>query len=220
MNTGNDSRWIPIPFTAQMVRAVLADEKTETRRAARFPGRYEPTAEELDNLGDCETVTYYRNDKLLTLTCPYGGEGDRLWVREAFRLPSNMDPDPAQLLAERHGENAILGVMEYVADQKNFNGGRTRNARFMPRWASRVSLLIREYADLERLRDITDKGARAEGIVPLGRGWGLLGWDLSEAKKSPREAYLHLFQKINPTAPADANPWVWVVKFARIREGA
>ena len=53
----------PILFSGDMVRAILAGEKTQTRRVAKI--------QPMD-----WSKTYFR--------CPYGQPGDRLWVRETF----------------------------------------------------------------------------------------------------------------------------------------
>ena len=61
----SESKERPILFSAQMVRAIIAGTKTQTRRAIKTPEKYQGIRE----CGFC---------------CPYGQPGDRLWVRETF----------------------------------------------------------------------------------------------------------------------------------------
>lgn len=210
--TWTEPRDAPLAFTDQMVRAERRGEKTETRRTIRWPFDGQPNADELDNLGDMESL-WVRGKPV---KCPYGLPGDTLWVREWFRLPGYMNPDPASALAEKHGVIAILGVLEYLADQQNINrAGRKRAGRFMPRWASRTTLEVVDL-NVERVGAITDQGALAEGIGMIrGAGYGLPEWDDADLRDTPRDAYLDLFYGINRTTPPRENPWVWVVKFKR-----
>lgn len=68
----------------------------------------------------------------------------------------------------------------------------------MPKWASRITLRVNE-VKAERLHEITDDGAAAEGIpLPNRDGFSLL-WDEINGKREG--------------ARWDDNPWVWVIKF-------
>lgn len=70
----------PILFSAQMVRALLAGTKTQTRRACKLLWRPGMPEMELQTLLDC---------------CPYGQPGDRLWVRHsAAFFPVYFKPIP------------------------------------------------------------------------------------------------------------------------------
>jgi hypothetical protein len=77
----------------------------------------------------------------------------------------------------------------------------------MPRWASRILLEIVSVR-VERLQDISDADAWAEGI------------DKAEVLSMPCAdgavaAYSVLWEQINGPGSWDANPWVWVVEFKR-----
>lgn len=69
------------------------------------------------------------------------------------------------------------------------------------RWASRITLEVTA-ARVERVQDITDENAVADGMVPLDRS-------------TPREMFAEVWQSIYGTW--DANPWVWVIEFRRIQ---
>ncbi|EEO7295590.1 hypothetical protein G6599_004857, partial [Salmonella enterica] len=75
-------------FNAEMVSAILSGRKTQTRRpikwkqtrfteiAERDDGSLWPWAEDCERGGD------------IWFACPYGEIGDRIWVRETFRVHS------------------------------------------------------------------------------------------------------------------------------------
>lgn len=80
--------------------------------------------------------------------------------------------------------------------------GKGRPSIFMPRWASRISLLVTDVS-AERVQDITDMGALHEGIS-------------TNEGKPLRDAFQMLWDQINGKregAAWGANPWVWVIKF-------
>jgi len=79
----------PILFKGEMVRAILEGRKTQTRRVVKEAC---PTWDRIfcDELTGCATIGVYaddgsrvRGDKFV---CPYGKKGDRLWVRETWKV--------------------------------------------------------------------------------------------------------------------------------------
>lgn len=78
----------------------------------------------------------------------------------------------------------------------------------MLRHASRITLEIVRVR-LERLQDISEEDARAEGIDD--------GWLVREKFPTAQVAYQYLWDSINAKKyPWSANPWVWVIEFRRI----
>ncbi len=67
---------------------------------------------------------------------------------------------------------------------------------FMPRWASRITLEITAVR-VERLQDISEADARAEGVTAVC-------------------AYRKLWEKIHGPGSWDVNPYVWVVEFCQV----
>lgn len=115
----------------------------------------------------------------------------------------------------------------YRADWEHSNGEQFwRPSIFMPRWASRLTLEVTDVR-VERLQDITEEDARAEGIRPFPFRpddgfpvcYGYAVEDLKTNLFDPTavRAYDRLWDSINlKRAPWDSNPWVWVVSFKRI----
>ena len=153
----------PIPFFAPMVRALLDGRKTQTRRVLKP----QPTADTVSLEADGKWwVEHEGADLRYPLPLPYA-VGDRLWVREAWRVEAAFDDrSPNQLPI---GE---IVAHQYEADGKRMFWrydhlpiGRYRHARFMPRWASRLTLTVTDVR-VQRVQDISEAEAEAEGVTP------------------------------------------------------
>jgi hypothetical protein len=92
----------------------------------------------------------------------------------------------------------------------------------MSRWASRITLEITAVR-VERLQDISEADARAEGVCELSLQQGEPGaWWTADPKnpdiagRTAICAYRKLWEKINGPDSWDANPYVWVVEFRQV----
>ena len=88
----------------------------------------------------------------------------------------------------------------------------------MPRWASRIDLEVVKVR-VERLQDISEEDSLAEGVEALR---GQFEGAFSAGKNAlsgttAKECYERLWNEINGPENWNANPWVWVVEFKRIR---
>jgi hypothetical protein len=206
----------PIPFSAPMVRAVLDGTKTQTRRIVRHQYGGAPRIVG-DGVAFLDAGRRTGPDQL----CPYGVSGDRLWVREAWRASAQHND-----LAPR--EIPVGDGIEYHADDKpDYLLGRYRHARFMMRWMSRITLEITAVR-VERLQDISEEGAIAEGVeregiyfksyekILVGPHKGKPHPHSVAPNRSPLTSYRELWESINGAGAWAANPWVWVIEFRRI----
>lgn len=203
----------PILFSDEMVRAILSGQKTQTRRIVKNTQGYtfKGMGGHIARFGHADSILYVARH------CPHGIPGDRLWVRESIRRKYLTDQvrDGATYLAD------LTPVME-----RNSRGEMARSlvtwvwkrdvlsARFMPRWASRITLEIANVR-VERLQDITFDDAIAEGVFvdfdpPDGHGF----------RSEARRLYVGIWDRINANRGYgwDTNPWVWVIEF-RVMEG-
>ena len=207
----------PILFSAPMVRAILEDRKTVTRRPVKGIA--------LEWLSPEGFTPEYTADPRNGL-CPYGQPGDRLWVREAWQADAQLDSVAPRELSP--GE-PILYPADGAVRQTGcamITPGKPRPSIHMPRSASRILLEITRVG-VERLQDISEAQAKAEGIVGVAfrpdDGWPICtGYMVGpDDGKSPLEttaarAFAGLWSSINGQENWDANPWVWVVEFKRI----
>jgi hypothetical protein len=214
----------PIIFSAPMVRAILAGTKTQTRRVVRpqppeilpayAPKVYWPARDRHMTHGDPDGAAYLQFERPgdydgahvmrggFGFRCPYGQPGDRLWVREAWKVDLNHKFYRAD--EQRPGE--LTSAMRWV------------HSIHMPRWASRITLEVTAIR-VERLQDISEADAQAEGVTPKwepgcsGRLMDALG---GFSFRPAASAYAELWEQIHGPGSWDANPWVWVVEFRRV----
>ena len=193
----------PILFSAAMVRAILSGTKTQTRRVAK--PRVYPSL--LDGGWSDSYVFDEGNREWLMRDFPYGQPGDRLWVRETWAYG-------VHALSAARCED---GPFVYAADGTTQGRlcDRWRPSIHMPRSASRLTLEITGRR-AERLQDISESDARAEGVVPSSIGEAARkmlrtykGIDLPTAILQ----YADLWDSINGAGSWASNPWVWVIDF-------
>lgn len=196
----------PILFSVEMVRAILDGRKTQTRRVIKKQPRI-----------SCELATVLADGTAVfdeahgydvhKYKCPYGAPGDTLWVRETWatvKTYDNLNPSkiprgsagrwPSVWYAADPGEAGLYSLRKH-----NYQFlGKTRPSIFLPRWASRTNLLVKNIR-VERVQDITYLDAIAEG---MDKDW-------------PEKSYRDLWDKLNAKRGYgwDVNPWVWVIEF-------
>ena len=175
----------PILFTGEMVRALLDGKKSQTRRVIK------PQPNE-GGLRYCDIATEWLDENDYEYKCPYE-VGTRLWVREAWHALDVCNKfKPRELAVETN--------IFYSCDKPQYNTtnlGKYRHARFMPRWASRITL------------EVTD--VRAENLVTLSYNDAIKeGFDSIKSFK----AY---WDKINKKRGFSwqSRPWVWIYEFKR-----
>ncbi|WP_223621214.1 hypothetical protein [Lysobacter sp. ESA13C] len=217
----------PIPFLPAMVRAVLDGTKTQTRRLVKpqpkgavfFDGQW------LDH-GHGEAGD-------TALHCPYGVAGDRLWVREPWRVGKPHDKKPPRDLWPRADGRGITVLYE-AGGWRDMGGrqtypddlamppfaGKYRPSMFMLRAFSRITLEVTGVR-VERLQDISAEDCIAEGIECFatvgGNAWrdysGGSGFSVRD-QHSTRSSFRSLWTSTG--GEWDANSWVWVVEFKRV----
>ena len=212
----------PILFSAPMVRALLNDTKTQTRRALRVQPPPETHSFHIYHHPDPRPHHWAMDgDSLLNFAvpCPYGSVGERLYVRETWQH-SNFPLGPFD------EDCSVFYRADYMDDPHGPDGEKSPEGRYrswkpaihMPRAASRIDLEVTGVR-VERLHDISREDAKAEGCkhgdtcdhVRLScADIGCLGPDY-------RVGYRKLWEQINGAGSWNANPWVWCVSFRRIR---
>lgn len=202
----------PILFSGPMVRAILEERKTQTRRIVK--GKIA-----LEWLNDAGMVPEFVAEPLNGLS-PYGFPGDRLWVRETW-MENHSGP-------EINGHGRPL----YRASWGNApEGQRWKPSIHMPRWASRLTLEVLSVR-IERLQDITNDDAMEEGIevdiwdqAIVARKydekdawfqvWTTDMENYASYETIYRESFRTLWESINGAGSWDLNPWVWRIEFKK-----
>ena len=220
-----------------MVRAILAGQKTVTRRVVtpqpHGDGRWSHIVASTDakargvwslSVPDPSGVRFTdrgREREVARVRCPYGMPGDTLWVRETFNIVRTLRDaegiaDDEQTWRGPPPKEDPRGALvfddwhvAYAADDADADEWPWRPSIHMPRWASRITLRV-EDVRVERLHAIDEADAVREGVDAVSVA------DVPRnAVFSRRDDFAQLWQKINgKRAPWSSNPWVWRVAFS------
>lgn len=218
----------PILFSATQVRAILDGRKTQTRRvlspsSSYFDGRgwtkearaqtwawdrawVDPGPSPAGNVGPYLHVPWAGGDgdrwgDTVHRVYPRHQVGQRLWVRETWAdcmkygwtiADARSWMHPTEVLYRADGHTAIDGWWPSI---------------HMPRKFSRLVLEVTSVR-LERLQDISEEDARAEGAS--------LGMIYERESPSFRAGFHDIWISIHGPGSWDANPWVTAITFRRI----
>lgn len=196
----------PPPTSDDMVRALLANRKTATRRVVKMPAAV--TSKTVDRVCVKDGAAHFSWSwseafSGFDVKMPYR-PGDILYVRETWA--KYMEMDSAKTVWLYKADNPVKRIYddnEMLCDDQRI---RWCPSTQMPREAARIFLRVTDVR-AERLQDITEEQAEAEGVdnYPFtARGAFFDLWN-STIKPADRAIY-----------GWDANPWAWVIEFERI----
>lgn len=226
-----------ILFSAPMVRAILAGQKSQTRRLLQAQSA--ECADVWADNGDGTWSSGWRGDggnlaTLETVRAPHGPVGRRLWVRETWRTEElQSGQDGVRFAADdvfAPIDNTEGAAEDWVIAHNNgARAAKWKPSIHMPRWASRITLEVTRVR-VERVGDISEEDARAEGV-----DWAAPYYTAAELRRrldeddreDPREVgyssgsfarqnYVKLWDEINGAGSFAASPWVWVYDFRRV----
>ncbi|MEL2301122.1 hypothetical protein AAER91_18290 [Klebsiella pneumoniae] len=233
-------------FNGEMTRAILDGRKTQTRREVKLnldisclattydwatslaANHYQALTEEqiqqkAESLRGVIHPVILGNGQMVSIICPHGKPGDRIWVRETF-----CPVDDTQYGGEKWVDYRATPRYEathpagWDSAPNDTEALKWRPSIHMPRWASRILLEITDVR-VERLNAISEEDATAEGVPPAGSllpdypGTFLTPkGDFATAKV----AFQRLWESIYGEESWKANGWVWVISFKRVEGGA
>ncbi len=198
----------PILMSGSMVRAILEDRKTHTRRVVRWPSHIadkgaQPTSIPYQGQGYQDTRPPSVSDVWAYCHCPYR-QGGRLWLRETWRYD---DFDSANVIYRADIPQDALDQARGII--------KWRPSIYMPRWASRIMLEVTEIR-VERVQEITEEDALAEGCRSTARMiYEGMGGPVDYEGKFAVDAFAELWDGLNENRGYgwEANPWTWVIGF-------
>jgi len=201
-------REIPILFSTPMVQAIFAGNKTMTRRIIKPqpPKQWDKCKPVKNSTGEIFSWDFYNSsDRLdhgyLKVKCPYGQPGDRLYVKEAIKRIDWADGIPGiAYVADNEPVWDMTRPCQWVWKNKGLP------SMYMPKSIARIWLEVVSVR-VERLQDITEQDARAEGVMPDPR------WHYQYC-----EVFARLWDSLNKNRGFswDSNPFVWVIEFGRL----
>lgn len=234
----------PMMFRPEMVRAVLADFKWQTRRAIKrrntlvdgsaCPKGFWPSLDFTQARIDRGPSPAGNVGPYLHVPCPSQETvhriypriqpGDRIWVKErmGWGVPQYA---PAELLYYHADESPVENI---PGDAKPVTH-KACPSMFMPRWASRILLEVLHVYP-QRTHDIIDDEVRAEGICEVcesdGRypggedepDWICGGRGGVGCQEDVQALWRGLWESINGKGPFNwqANTWNWAYQFKRL----
>ncbi|AAN56014.1 hypothetical protein HRJ35_16545 [Shewanella oneidensis MR-1] len=209
----------PIIFNTEMVRAILDGRKTQTRRPINpqpepdtetSKGGYWFPCHAFQSMVHVEDLQDPLWLGMASDACQICSVGDQLWVRETFQyglctksgFAYKATHNPSDL---EEGWNEVI---------------KWKPSIHMPRSAARIILEVTDIR-VERLNDISEQDAKAEGLQysSIYQQWGGVEKHLSHKPhsphwrwyKNPQHAFKSLWNSIYKNW--DANHWVWVIEF-------
>lgn len=227
----------PILFNTEMVRAILDGRKTVTRRCVKYKYSNTEMKMHIDKYGtrlieiqkDVEGETFGKNPdgstwrKLLGYVEPKPPykTGDILYVRETWHIipciECGLDEYGccySKKVEYEDGNSITEGCFVFKKDYPCKDKINWRPSIHMPKEAARIFLKVKDVR-VERLQDITEEQAKAEGA-----NWKN-GKNVGFEEKMRRSAVDRFAEIWNSTIKKtdidrygwDASPWVWVIEF-------
>ena len=192
----------PIIFSAGMVHALLSGRKTQHR----VPLKPQPEA------GSYRLAMYDQPRRVAFGHDAYANKwvhripyapGDRIWVKETHSVWADAESARAAQCIEGSDDPCI-----YRADFKDgtdsvaIGGTGWRSPVTMPRWASRLTLIVTDVR-VQRVQDINRGDAMGEGCP----------FPNMAAGPDPREWFRAIWNSIHGPDAWAANPWVAALTF-------
>jgi len=197
----------PILFNTEMVKALLDGRKTVTRRVVKPKCKHNFVSTGIDGEpAECRMIDIETQEIVRHVYPPYQ-PGDILYVRETYGTYSTFNGHSYAYKGDyidfENSEKAKKLVKRWIP------------SIHMPREAARIFLRVTGVR-VERLQDITEEQAIAEG-VRIGLG--------GEPFFSCKDAFVRLWDSTLPKNPnkfkcpensLTTNPFVWVIEFEKI----
>jgi len=178
----------PILFTGEMVRAILAGHKTETRRVMKQAAEGDP---------------------VILRQCPYGVPGDRLYVKEALIgvVDTTLAPGETMPVAAYEADGAHIWTKDKYREPWGWKKTRLPSM-FMPKRFARIWLEITGVG-VRRVQEMDNNDALAEGTPDIRT---------TENNFDMRDCFHVLWDSLYAKRGCgwDVNPMVTVRQFRRI----
>jgi hypothetical protein len=188
----------PILFNGDMVRAILDGRKTQTRRLVGH------------STADMLRLREEYPHKDYNIGCPLGQVGDRLWVRETFMDLTGTGIESRTGKRDGYAYRADTSPGSYSDETRKEHKLKWTPSIHMPRTACRIVLEITGVR-VERLQDITEEDAKAEGAAPSTHA-------ITPQEAVYRVGFLNLWCSLYGEKSWQANPWCWVIEFKLVEK--
>lgn len=205
----------PILFNTEMVRAIMDGRKSCTRRMVKpqpnekhtYPLGFVTDSTEKKDVG-CFGFGINEYSGSIQYTKPQYQPGDILYVRETWGHPISLNSDKQYVF-----------IADKIAESGFKNDSHIWHPSIhMPKEAARIWLKVTNVR-VERLQDITEDGAEAEGAID-NRGFIHSPENEYDRIYTAREYFIKIWDRTIKKSDLDiygwdVNPWVWVIEFER-----
>lgn len=195
----------PILVAAAMARAYRRGEKTQTRRILTAKG-WNPHGLQFGCVLETDSIpkaqAFFADGR--GTGCPYGKVGHKLWLRETYAVEECDDGRRIVWAADMSAayENNLSDVF-YLPSSRNCIARCTPSIH-MPRKYCQTVLNI-SAINVQRLQDITDEDALAEGVKEFFKTRKMHHTD------RPKYLFQLLWTALYGPDAWDVNPYVWVI---------
>lgn len=220
----------PILFNTQMVRAIMDGRKSCTRRVVKpqpdekhtYPLSFVTDSTEKKEVG-CFGFGINEYSGSIQYAKPQYQPGDILYVRETWERfecwncegdeRGNCPKEPKKSVLDK-----TCGCYMYRATDEISGDAKWHPSIHMPKEAARIWLKVTDVR-VERLQDITEDGAEAEGAID-NRGFIHSPENEYDRIYTAREHFIGIWDRTIKKSDLDiygwdVNPWVWVIEFER-----
>jgi len=191
-----------ILFKPEMIKAIIEDRKTQTRRVIKLP---KTSGQPIVKCEDCGDWAWQNNQGFwhhLSNLKPRYQIGEVVYVKEGCTVYEALYGDWCVIYdddTERTIYPPEVFILKHLIDST-----QEYTARTMPAWAARYFIKIKD-AKAERLQEITWQEMIAEGAPYIPNH--IIG-------------FRELWNSINkPPYDWQSNPWVWVYEFNKVKHG-
>ena len=207
-------RELPILFNAEMVRAILDGRKTCTRRVVKLPKSM--SGRPVGKNGD---IGFMYPGGIKRPPCH---QGDILYVRETWQFLYELDGNEQPIEEAGKYYYAATDIIPFniYVDENGVKRDYVpwKPSIHMPKEAARIWLKVTDIR-VERLQEITEDGAKAEGAID-NRGFIHSPENEYNRIHTARDHFAEIWNSTIKKFDIDrygwkANPWVWVIEFER-----
>ncbi len=161
--------------------------------------------------------------------CAFGKVGDQIWVKESFWVLGRYSSVGSKIegkVFERNISDNGTATVSYEEDMPDSSGDWLwvkKPPKFMTKDLSRLLFEIKSIR-VERIQDITQEDAKAEGVIPCPHRPASEGCKQHADGSTKRDCYCCSYRvawnkKNGKEGNAwDENPYVWVIKFSLLSQ--
>lgn len=201
----------PVIISNESIHPILDGQKTQLRRVMKPQPILRAISPQIIWI---EWKKYQGSDVLLNN--PYGKPGEKLWVKETWRVE---DGKEYTMTAPEWEGGQNPAHIEYRVNDPHPENIKWRSSIHMPRWASRLTLEI-NVIRVEKLQDISEEDCIAEGMQKDGVLWKMIDHNEMYAEDMcwmrANLAFREYWDLLNAKNGWLQNPWCWCISFKKV----